>query len=88
MVGLQNQQGGLRKNLPQEKLEVGVKRLSLELPKAEQNKEEAEQVGRVVQLIYQEESPDPSQWAGPSWAEARGAQQVPPVPSTENWQTY
>ena len=46
------------------------------LPKAEQNVEEAEQVERVVQLIYQEESPDPSWWAGPSQAEARGAQQV------------
>ena len=61
---------------PKEKLEVGVQRLSLVLPKAEQRAEELEQVRRVVQLICQEESLDPSWWAGPSQAEARGAQQV------------
>ena len=43
------------------------------LPKVEQNIEDAEQVERVMQLTYQEESPDPSQWAGPSQAEVRGA---------------
>ena len=34
------------------------------------------QVEIVAQLIYQEESPDPSRLAGPGLAEARGAQQV------------
>ena len=31
------------------------------------------------------ESPDPSWWAGPSWVEARGAQQVEPHPIAKWW---
>ena len=50
-VGIRNRRGkGACSCLPFERMEMGVQRLALILPKAEQNREEREQVERTIQV--------------------------------------
>ena len=88
VVGLRNRRGKVMKSLPQERIEVGVQRLLLVLPKCEQNKEEEEQVARIALLVNQEGSLGPFRdgWSLPSGGPGdQEAEQVDGTVSTETF---